>query len=130
MLFSKKYNVYFHNDVGRYGLEIDPRIKFRLPQSFSLSVTCTYIMYWLRLFFGFFPEKYIVDITLTMTMFVGSQSFIYLPSFMFVSGVVSEMCESNWNKKEKEKNLQNSYFTPFPGIPYFHLLTISTLLEV
>ena len=35
-----------------------------------------------------------------MPMFVGSQSFISLPSFMFVSAVVSEICEL---KKEKEK---------------------------
>ena len=37
-----------------------------------------------------------------MPMFVGSQSFISLPSFMFVSAVVSEICKSK-EKKEKEK---------------------------
>ena len=51
-------------------------------------------------------------------MFVGSQSFISLPSFMFVSAVVSEIREL---KKEKEKEKNNSemdYFnlTPFLGI--------------
>ena len=44
-----------------------------------------------------------------MPMFVGSQSFISLPSFMFVSAVVSEIREL----KEKEK--KNS------EIDYFHL---------
>ena len=33
----------FHYGVGRQGLEIDPFMKFRFLQSFSLSVTCTYI---------------------------------------------------------------------------------------
>ena len=33
----------FHYHVGHQGLEIDPCIKFHFPQSFSLSVTCTYI---------------------------------------------------------------------------------------
>ena len=48
-----------------------------------------------------------------MPMFVGSQSFISLPSFMFVSAAVSEIREL----KEKETN--NS----FPGhiiYPYFN----------
>ena len=51
-----------------------------------------------------------------MPMFVGSQSFISLPSLMFVSAVVSEICES----KEKEKKKNNSeidyfQFNSFPG---------------
>ena len=64
-------------------------------------------------------------------MFVGSQSFSSIPSFMFVGAAVSEIHESNRNK---EKNLQNGYFqfNTFPGHiidPFFHqsyLLTIST----
>ena len=66
-----------------------------------------------------------------MTMFVTSQSFISLPSFMFVSAAVSEIHDLNQNKKEKkfENNLP-----PFPGIylvtdPFFnenYLLTTST----
>ena len=68
-----------------------------------------------------------------MTMFVASQSFISLPSFMFVSAAVSEMHDLNQNKKEK-KNLQNGYFqfTTFPRHitdPFFYdsyLLTVST----
>ena len=51
-------------------------------------------------------------------MFVGSQSFISLPSFMFVSAAVSEIREL---KKEKEKEKKNSEMaisnlTPFLGI--------------
>ena len=43
-------------------------------------------------------------------MFVGSQSFISLPSFMFVSAVVSEIRELK-EKKEKEKmNSEMDYF--------------------
>ena len=38
-----------------------------------------------------------------MPMFVGSQSFISLPSFMFVSAVVSEICESKEKEKEEEE---------------------------
>ena len=41
-----------------------------------------------------------------MPMFVGSQSFISLPSFMFVRAVVSEICESK-EKKEKKKEKEN-----------------------
>ena len=48
-----------------------------------------------------------------MPMFVGSQSFISLPSFMFVSAVVSEIREL----KEEEKNSEIDYFQfdTFPG---------------
>ena len=54
-----------------------------------------------------------------MPMFVGSQSFISLPSFMFVSAVVSEICESKEKEKEKEKKKNNSeidyfQFNTFP----------------
>ena len=52
-----------------------------------------------------------------MPMFVGSQSFISLPSFMFVSAVVSEIRELK--KKEKEKGILKltiSNLTPFLGI--------------
>ena len=43
-----------------------------------------------------------------MPMFVGSQSFISLPSFMFVSAVVSEIRELK--EKEKKKNSEIDYF--------------------
>ena len=54
-----------------------------------------------------------------MTLFIGSQSFISLPTFMFVSAVVSELHESNQNK-EKEKNSEIGYiqFSTFPGYVY------------
>ena len=89
-------------------------------------------MYWLRLFFVVFREIHCFYIILTMPMFVGSWSFISLPSFMFVGAAVSEIHESNWNK-EKD-NLQNGdfQFNTFPrhiSDPFFHqsyLLTIST----
>ena len=56
-----------------------------------------------------------------MPMFVGLQGFISLPSFMFVSAVVSEICESKEKKeKEKKKKKKNSeidyfQFNTFPG---------------
>ena len=56
-----------------------------------------------------------------MLMFVGSQSFIPLPSFMFVSAVVSEIREL----KEKKENSEMDYFqlNTFPGhliYPFFN----------
>ena len=58
-----------------------------------------------------------------MPMFVGSQSFISLPSFMFFSAVVSEIRELK--EKEKEKNSEIDYFqfNTFPGhifYPFFN----------
>ena len=69
-----------------------------------------------------------------MAMFVGSRSFISLPSFMFVGAAVSEIRESNRNKEKEKNNLQNGdfQFNTFPrhiSDPFFHqsyLLTIST----
>ena len=65
-----------------------------------------------------------------MPMFVGSQSFISLPSFMFVSAVVSEIRELKEKKKEKKKkkkkkNSEIDYFqfNTFPGhiiYPFFN----------
>ena len=57
-----------------------------------------------------------------MPMFVGSQSFISLPSFMFVSAVVSEL---NQKEKKKKKNSEICYFRfiTFPGhviYPFFN----------
>ena len=44
-------------------------------------------------------------------MFVGSQSFISLPSFMFISAVVSEIRELKKEKeKEKKNNSEMDYF--------------------
>ena len=55
-----------------------------------------------------------------MPMFVGLQSFISLPSFMLVSALVSEICESKEKEKEKKKKKKNSeidyfQFNTFPG---------------
>ena len=64
-----------------------------------------------------------------MPMFVGSQSFISLPSFMFVSAVVSEIRELKKKEKEKEKEKKNNseidyfQFNTFPGhliYPFFN----------
>ena len=66
-----------------------------------------------------------------MPMFVGSQSFISLPSFTFVSAVVSEIRELKKKEKEKEKkekekkNSEIDYFqfNTFPGhiiYPFFN----------
>ena len=61
-----------------------------------------------------FPRN---NILLNMPMFVGSQSFISLPSFMFVSAVVSQIRElkEKKEKEEKEKKLKLtiSNLTPF-----------------
>ena len=46
-------------------------------------------------------REIIVYILLNMTLFVGSQSFISLPSFMLVSAPVSEL---NQNKKNRRGN--------------------------
>ena len=59
-----------------------------------------------------------------MPMYVGSQSFISLPSFMFVSAVVSEIRELKEKEKEK-KNSEIDYFqfNTFPGhliYPFFN----------
>ena len=61
-----------------------------------------------------------------MPMFVESQSFISLPSFMIVSAVVSEIRELKEKKeKKKKKNSEIDYFhfNTFPGhliYPFFN----------
>ena len=59
-----------------------------------------------------FP-KIIVNILLNMPMFIGSQSFISLPSFMFVTALVSEIRES---RQRIILKLDISNLTPFLGI--------------
>ena len=63
-----------------------------------------------------------------MPMLVGSQSFISLPSFMFVSAVVSEIHELKKEKKEKKNNSETDYFqfNTFPGHIVTHFLTRGT----
>ena len=79
-------------------------------------------MYCSRLFVVVFQEIHTF-------MFVRSQSFISLPSFMFVSAVVSEIRElkekkGKKEKKEKKKNseIDHFQFNTFPGYtiyPFF-----------
>ena len=112
MIFSKKYDVY--RTFTRM-LAVRAYIKFRFSLSLSLSATCTYICQSKcigRDCFLLFSEECIVYIILTMSVFIGSQSFISIPSFMFVGAAVSEICESN------RKNLQMAIFnlTLFLGI--------------
>ena len=67
-----------------------------------------------------------------MPMFVGSQSFISLPSFMFVSAVVSEIRElKEKENKEKEKNSEIDYFqfNTFPAHLIYPLFNQRYLLS-
>ena len=67
-----------------------------------------------------------------MPMFVGSQSFISLPSFMFVSAAVSEIHKSNRKKKkEKEKNSEIDYFqfNTIPGHIFYPIFNQRYLLS-
>ena len=55
-----------------------------------------------------------------MPMFVRSQSFISLPSLMFVSAAVSELKKE---KKEKDSEVDYFQFNTFPGhtiYPFFN----------
>ena len=68
-----------------------------------------------------------------MPMFVGSQSFIPLLSFMFFSAVVSEICELKEKEKEKKvkkNNFEIAFYTfpwhliyPFFNQRYIYLLS-------
>ena len=80
-----------------------------------IHIHVPFITYCSRLFVVVFQE---MD-CLNMTLFVGSQSYISPPSFMFVSAAVSEIRELNQNKKKKEKTNNAeiiSNLTPFRGI--------------
>ena len=52
-------------------------------------------------------------------MFVGSQSFISLPSFMFFSAAVSEIRELNQNKKEKKEENSEIGLSRAYNLPIF-----------
>ena len=65
---------------------------------------------------GCFPR-----ILLNMMMFIGSQSFISLPSFIFVSALVSELCKMKQNKNNSE--IGYFQFNTFPGLIIHPLLT-------
>ena len=84
-----------------------------------MHIHAPFIMYCSRFFVVVFQE---INCFHTF-MFVGSQSFISLPSFMLVSAVVSEICELKEKKKEREKkNSEIDYFqfNTFPGHPFFN----------
>ena len=83
-----------------------------------MHIHAPFIMYCLRLFVVVFQEINCLHTFINMPMFVGSQSFISLPSFMFVSVVVSEIRELKEKDKEKKekKNSEISNLTPFLGV--------------
>ena len=86
-----------------------------------IHVHVPFIMYCSRLLVVVFQEIN----CLHMPMFVRSQSFISQLRFMFVIAPVSEIRESNQNKKKKENNSEIGYFqfNTFPGhiiYPFFN----------
>ena len=83
---------------------------------FFVNLHAPFIMYCSRLFVVVFQEIILLD----MTLFVRSQSFISLPSFMFVSAVVSEIC-----KLKKNSEIDYFQFNTFPG--HINFLTRGTL---
>ena len=62
---------------------------------------------------------------LNMMLFVGSRSFISLPSFMFVSAVVSEIRKLNQNKEKSEIDYIFQFKT-FPWHTFYPFLTRGT----
>ena len=68
-----------------------------------------------------------------MPMFVESQSFNSLPSFMFVSAVVSEIrvLKEKKEKKKEKKNSEIDYFqfNTFPGHPIYQFFNHRYLLS-
>ena len=79
-----------------------------------MHIHAPFLMYCSRLFVVVFQEIN-VYILLNMPMFVGSQSFISLPSFMFVSAVVSEIRELKEKEKENSSEIDYFLFNTFPG---------------
>ena len=72
-----------------------PRIAVAGISCRNLEKTCLHLRRSLNTAIWYVDENQEMTIFLNMTFFVGSQSFIFLPSFMFVSAAVSELCESN-----------------------------------
>ena len=96
-----------HKNVSTYQVS-SPTVVFFVSY---MHVHAPFIMYCSRWFVAVFQE---INCLLNMTLFVRSQSFISLPSFTFVSAAVSELHESNQNKKkEKEKRILNWQFNTF-----------------
>ena len=58
-----------------------------------------------------------------MILFIGSQSSISLPSFMFVNAAVSEIRELNQSKENMNSEIDYIQFNTFPGhiiYPFFN----------
>ena len=91
---------YFHYDAGCRGIEIhqvsSPTVFFFVSY---MHIHVPFIMYCSGLFVVAFREMN----CLHMALFVGSQSYISPPSFMFVSAVVSEIRELNQTKKKEKE---------------------------
>ena len=111
-----------HRNLSMY--QVSPSTVFFFISYMHIHVP--FIMYCLRLFVVVFQEINHLHTFKHAYMFVGSQSFISLPSFVFVSAVVSEIREL---KKEKEKENNNNsemdyfQFNTFPGhliYPFFN----------
>ena len=66
-----------------------------------MHIHAPFIMYCSMLFVAVFQEIN----CLYMPMFIGTQSFISLPSFMFFSAVVSEIRELKEKKKTKNSEI-------------------------
>ena len=97
-----------------------------------MHVHAPFIMYCSTLFVVVFQEMICLHI-FNLTLFVGSQSFISLPSFMFVSATVSELHESNQNKEIEEEfsyfHLSWVYNSPFflSEVPFEHMYAFNVL---
>ena len=76
-----------------------------------MHIHVPFIMYCSRLFVVFFPRKKL------FTYFYVRQvtELISQPSFMCVSAAVSELRESNQNKKKKNSEIGYFQFNTFPG---------------
>ena len=73
-------------------------------------------------YFVFAEAVFVVfHIILTMAIFVGSQSFISPPCFVFVSAAVSEICKLNLNEENNSFENGSFQFNPIPGHIIFSL---------
>ena len=109
-----------HRNLSMY--QVSSSTVFFFVSYMHIHVHAPFIMYCSRLFVVVFQE---INCLRTF-MFVGSQGFISLTSFMFVSAVVSEIHELNQNKKTTTKKNSEIYyfqFNTFPGhiiYPFFN----------
>ena len=92
----------FHWEASHHGIEIYTCIRFCLHSVFLCQFHAHIYLYCLL------PRN---DILLNLKLFIRSHNLISLPSFMFVSAVVSEIRELNQNKKEKKKAKPGPLYT-------------------